>query len=101
MGEITVVLQREVVIDEGGTPVQSTWVMEAFGHSEEAKRKLTMAVQDDPSHPLNQEDSTFITEEVPESKSEDEAKEHQEEKGGGAKAEDKAGGESKQAESKG
>lgn len=102
--EITVLLQREVEIDEGGTPVQSTWAMEAFGHSEEAQRKLKAAVKDDPDHPLNQEEPTasmFLTEAVQENKDEGEAKENPEEdKEADAKAEDKGGSESKQEESK-
>lgn len=84
--------------------MQTTWALEAFGHSEEAQRRLKAAVKDDPDHPLNQADtaqSMFITETVVvESKDVGETKENpSEDKEADAKAEEKPDNESK-AESK-
>ena len=37
--EVTVILQRKIELDEGGAPTQSTWSLEAFGHSDQAKNR--------------------------------------------------------------
>ena len=44
----------QVETDEGGTPVPTTWSMDAFGHSDEARARLMERVKDDPDHYLHQ-----------------------------------------------